>query len=73
MWPAAPSALAPGVNLRTGLLASPREGGAAPAPAASQLVRFAERHRKLLNALVRQRPALLEGSLALLLKVSAEK
>jgi hypothetical protein len=71
VWPAAPSALAPGVNLRTGLLASPREGGAAPA--ASQLVRFAERHRKLLNALVRQRPALLEGSLALLLKVSAEK
>jgi len=35
----------------------------------SPLVRFAERHRKLLNALVRQRPALLEGSLALLLKV----
>jgi E3 ubiquitin-protein ligase HUWE1 len=35
----------------------------------SQFVRFAERHRKLLNAYLRQSPARFEGSLALMLKV----
>jgi len=35
---------------------------------AAQLLRFAERHRKLLNALLRTSPTLVEGSLRLLLK-----
>eukprot|EP00898_Chlorokybus_atmophyticus_P008084 jgi/Chlat1/8277/Chrsp78S07706 len=36
----------------------------------SSFVRFAERHRRLLNAFIRQSPALLEGSLSLLLKAA---
>ena len=45
--------------------ASFREGGLMTQ---SQFVRFAERHRKLLNAYLRQSPARFEGSLALMLK-----
>lgn len=59
----------PGSALRSGALPSPSGGISGGFALGSPLVRFAERHRKLLNALVRQRPALLEGSLALLLKV----
>jgi hypothetical protein len=58
----------PGSALRAGALPS-SSGLSGSFALGSPLVRFAERHRKLLNALVRQRPALLEGSLALLLKV----
>lgn len=50
-------------------LSRARSGGAASLEAHLPFLRFAERHRKLLNALLRQHPSLLEGSLGPLLRV----
>ena len=52
-------------------MAAASEGGAAgavaPSPASAALWRFSERHRRLLNALVRAQPSLLEGTFRRLL------